>query len=184
MVADLTIITTTINGREELFERAVASVRNQSLMPRAHLHMLDSERKGGAITKNRLIDFADTEWLMILDDDDTLLPNHVEALYSRREEADIIYSYALGDNRYNRPFSAEGLLADSIVSHTALFRRSMFHNLGRFEEKLGYDWLLWKKAHEHGYAFLSIPDITWHYDLALGRPHESLGGLPWATGTD
>jgi glycosyltransferase involved in cell wall biosynthesis len=184
MVADLTIITATIKGREELFERAVASVRNQSLMPHAHLHMLDSERRGGAITKNRLIDFADTEWLMILDDDDVLLPNHVEALYSRRDDADIIYSYANGDNRYNRPFSVEGLLADSIVSHTALFRRSMFHNLGRFEEKLGYDYMLWKKAHEHGYAFLSIPDITWHYDLALERPHESLGGLPWAAGTD
>jgi glycosyltransferase involved in cell wall biosynthesis len=184
MVADLTIITATIKGREELFERAVASVRNQSLMPHAHLHMLDSERRGGAITKNRLIDFADTEWLMILDDDDVLLPNHVEALYSRRDDADIIYSYANGDNRYNRPFSVEGLLADSIVSHTALFRRSMFHSLGRFEEKLGYDHMLWKKAHGHGYAFLSIPDITWHYDLALGRPHESLGGLPWATGTD
>jgi glycosyltransferase involved in cell wall biosynthesis len=184
MVADLTIITATIEGREELFERAVASVRNQSLMPRAHLQMLDSKRKGGAITKNRLIDFADTEWLMILDDDDVLLPNHVEVLYSRRDDADIIYSYANGDNRYNRPFSVEGLLADSIVSHTALFRRSMFHNLGRFEEKLGYDYMLWKKAHEHGYSFLSIPDITWHYDLALGRPHESLGGLPWAAGTD
>jgi len=184
MVANVSVITATITGREALLERAISSVRNQTLMPSAHLQMLDSERRGGAIIKNRLIEFANTEWLMILDDDDTLLPNHIETLYARRDEADIIYSYAEGDNRYNRPFTAEGLYADSIVAHTALFRKSMFEELGRFPEALGYDWELWKKACAQGYRFLSIPVVTWHYDLELGRPHESLGGLPWAAGTD
>lgn len=178
-VVDVTIITATIEGREKLLERATASVREQTLMPRAHLIKPDIRRAGGAVMKNDLISFATTEWVIILDDDDTLRPNHIETLWARRNDADVIYSYADGNNRYNRPFDSELLLADSIVSHTALFRKKLFDDLGGFKVKAGYDWEFWKDAHLAGATFLSLPVVTWYYDLDEARPHESLGGLRW-----
>lgn len=180
MTADVTIVTATIPGREALLERAIASVRNQTLMPRAHVYKLDEKRAGGAVTKNSLMGIVNTEWVIILDDDDTFLPDHIETLWEQRDKADIIYSYATGNPRYNRPFSVEGLMADSIVSHTAMFKTSMFNQLGGFKIAQGYDYHLWKDAAEAGFTFLSIPKQTWHYDLDESRPHESLGGLLWA----
>lgn len=179
MSADVTVITATIPGRESLLERALSSVRNQILTPKAHMYQLDDKRAGGAATKNRLMDFVRTEWVIILDDDDELLPNHISTLYENREKADIIYSYAKGNGRYNRVFDFDALMNDSIVSHTAMFRAEMFRQLGGFKIAAGYDWELWKNAAQHGFSFLCLPVETWHYDLDEARPHESLGGLRW-----
>lgn len=179
MSADLTIITATIPGREKLLERALVSVRQQTLKPVVHAYKLDEKREGGAATKNRLMDFVKTEWVIILDDDDMLLPDHIATVYEQRDKADIIYTYAKGNGRYNRPFDFDALMADSVVAHTAMFRTKMFHQLGKFKVELGYDWKLWRDAANHGFSFLSLPVETWYYDLDESRPHESLGGLRW-----
>jgi hypothetical protein len=181
MTSKVTVITATIPGREELLERARKSVGEQTVQPHAHLMKLDVDRDGGAVTKNRLSDFVDTEWFMVLDDDDTLLPNHIETLLRHSDNADVVYSYAEGNDRYNRPYSMEELMRDSIVSHTAIIRTSFFRKLGGFPVESGYDWLLWKAAAAGGARFVCVPEKTWHYDLDLARPHESLGGLPWAS---
>jgi glycosyltransferase involved in cell wall biosynthesis len=179
MSANVTIITATIEGREKLLERAVASVRTQTVMPRAHFVIPDLRRQGGAFIKNRLMRLVDTEYVIILDDDDVLLPQHIETLWENRHLADVIYSYSDGNTRYNRPFSSEDLLKDSIVSHTALFPVSLFREVGPFPLVAGYDWEFWKTALAAGRTFHSVPIVTWTYDLDESRPHESLGGFRW-----
>jgi glycosyltransferase involved in cell wall biosynthesis len=180
----ISVITATISGRENLLQRAIASVQAQHYAPIEHLIMLDQNRIGGAKIKNILAARAIGDWLVFLDDDDELFPEHLQKLIFHAADYDVIYSYSSGNTRYNLPFTENGLLVDSIVSHTAIVRKSLFLNVGGFPEENGYDWEFWKRALRLGARFKCIPEATWHYDMDETRPHESLGGLPWQNTTD
>jgi len=75
---DVTVITPTISGREELLEECMASVDAQTMKPAKHLIGLDKNLEGPAVIRNRLAKEVDTEWIAFLDDDDLLMPNHFE----------------------------------------------------------------------------------------------------------
>lgn len=94
--ADVTIAIPTIPGRQDLLRRAVAAVSAQSMQPAALLIYRDEERRGAAYSRNRLLERVRTEWVCWCDDDDSLLPNHVEELVAAQNKsgADLVYSYA------------------------------------------------------------------------------------------
>ena len=75
---DVTVVTPTIPGREELLEQCKESVRQQTMAPVNHIVGLDKDREGPGATRNRLALDVDTEWITFLDDDDTLMPGHFE----------------------------------------------------------------------------------------------------------
>lgn len=185
MNSKVTVITATIPGREELLERARKSVGEQTVQPHAHIIQLDTERNGGAFTKNRLFDFVKTEWFMVLDDDDFLLPQHIETLLNHSEGYDIVGSWHEGrDATYNRPLS-ETIDQNNVlrhgIPHTAIVRSELFSRLGRFVIQTAYDTRFWDDAVKAGARVNIVEEKTWHYDTDESRPHESLGGLPWAS---
>ncbi len=93
MKADVTICTATIPTRQELLKRAIASVENQTLQPQKHLIKLDDKREGHTAMLDAMIAEATTKYIAILDDDDELLPRHIEAIYGAIEQtgADLVY---------------------------------------------------------------------------------------------
>lgn len=93
--ADVTIITATIPTRTELLARGVKSVKAQTLQPAAHFIMEDTEKIGGAAVLDKLLKKVKTKYVAVLDDDDELLPRHIEAIYKciTESDADLVYPW-------------------------------------------------------------------------------------------
>jgi hypothetical protein len=95
--SDVTYVTPTIPGRDELLHRAVLSVAQQR--PPAHgvVVVRDSDRHGAWWARNKGLEQVDTPVVGWLDDDDRLLPNHTGVLIRamQRTGADLVYSYPL-----------------------------------------------------------------------------------------
>lgn len=75
-------------GRDTL-QRAIDSAKNQAKV----LTHIDEHREGAGIVRNALIEKADTEWVSMLDDDDTVTDDYVQRLEEESEkhpEADVI----------------------------------------------------------------------------------------------
>jgi hypothetical protein len=91
---NVTVCVPTIPGREQLLARALASVDAQTARPRRILVVADTERLGAAQTRNRLLRQVRTSWVAWLDDDDELLPNHLQVLIDAANDshADLVYS--------------------------------------------------------------------------------------------
>jgi glycosyltransferase involved in cell wall biosynthesis len=84
------VVIPTIPGRKEMFERALESVQNQTRRPDEIIVETDAQRTGAAYTRNRALDRVESDVIMWLDDDDELLPNHVERLTRVLEKYDVI----------------------------------------------------------------------------------------------
>jgi hypothetical protein len=91
---NVTVAIPSIPGREQLLARALESVAAQTTAPRRILVHTDTERHGAAWTRNRLLRQVRTGWVAWLDDDDELLPDHLEVLIqgANDSQADLIYS--------------------------------------------------------------------------------------------
>jgi glycosyltransferase involved in cell wall biosynthesis len=94
----VTVVIPTIPGRERLYQRAVLSAQAQTYRvvgdSGVQIHVqLDTDREGAATTRNRALAQVDADFVAWLDDDDELLPNHVEVCVDalERERADIAY---------------------------------------------------------------------------------------------
>jgi glycosyltransferase involved in cell wall biosynthesis len=93
---DVTVVITTIPGREDLLKRALDSVMKQLVLP-AYVEVIsDVDRHGAAWARNEVIHRVTTEWIAFLDDDDEFLPNHIRKMLAGANfsGADLIYTYA------------------------------------------------------------------------------------------
>jgi hypothetical protein len=92
---NVTVCIATIPGREDLLARALESVQAQTVTPQRVLVVRDVERRGAWWTRNQLLRQTRTAWVAWLDDDDELLPHHLQVLIDGANEsgADLIYSY-------------------------------------------------------------------------------------------
>lgn len=109
MKRDVTVCIPTIPPREHLLVRALRSVTAQSHPVSALAIALDSNHDGAAVTRQRALDMATTEWVAFLDDDDEFLGYHLEALLRHAEatNADYVYSWfwiAVGEHRFDGVF--------------------------------------------------------------------------------
>lgn len=191
---DVTVITATIPPRAGMLGRCVESVHRQTLKPAAHLLEVDVHRTGAAATRDRLLGRVDTEYVAILDDDDELLPDHLQTLRGAADGHDLVYSHfrysSLGNGGHLEDFY--GLPWDNAHPHqitvTWLARTQALLDVGGFSE--GFDplsnnrdaqgnriaedyWVVLKLA-KAGARILHVPKVTWVYHVGhaptQGRP--------------
>lgn len=177
MTSNVTVITATTPTRGFLLADAIASVAQQTEPVFEHLVSVDLHKGGGAATKNSLISRTRTSWIQILDDDDILMPHHIETLMPHAVDGvDVVYSYAHGENYsgwYNVPFNPKALFENNNISHNAIIRKSLFEKIGPFGPEYGYDWTFWARAIASGATFVCVPEVTWEYRLSPNWLHES-----------
>jgi len=77
---DVTVVIPTIPTRARMLVRAVASVMAQSAPAAAVVIATDADEVGAWETRNRGAAHVRTPWCAFLDDDDELLPHHLEHL--------------------------------------------------------------------------------------------------------
>ncbi len=122
------------------------------------------------------------EYLNFLDDDDILLPNHVETLARRLEDTHYLAAYAIAEEhqivtdrrcppgkrvrrrliRYKQPYNRLLLCyMNYIPIQSIMFHRKVYDELGGFDEQMDLleDWDLWVRYSAH-YDFLYVPTVT------------------------
>ena len=166
----IAVITPTIPSRSQLLIECQQSVRNQvTNIPILHSIGEDTEKIGCGQLRNKLISTLDPsyDWISFLDDDDLMLPNHLNLLSQQCETSDIIYSDCETINWdktwITKPFNLYDLLQRNYIPVTVLMRRSMFEKVNGFAEVFAEDWDLWKRCGKIGARFTYVPQITWQY---------------------
>lgn len=179
--ANITVVIPSIPPRQEMLKRAVNSVLSQTLTPRVISITLDVNGDGACATRNAGLASVQTEWVAFLDDDDELLPHHLEKLLATAYEtgAALVYSPWEGINtegfrRFWRPFDEQ--LRDTLITTqnfipvTVLARVDALQAVGGFEPPSGHrtpvceDWGCWIKLINAGWTFAFHPDVSWRWN--------------------
>jgi glycosyltransferase involved in cell wall biosynthesis len=201
--SDVTVIIPTIPGREDLLQRAVASVQAQQVKPAAIVIELDVNRTGAAATRNRAIETVETDWIAVLDDDDEFLPNHLKVLLrgANVSGADLVFSYAefvggrdplacLDDNGNLQPspiWTPFGTWQEYSLRHlgnfipcTVLMRTALVRQVGGYPEAYQFDATVSRDCEDYG-LLLRLLDAGAKFHHVVGvrtwRYHYHQGNL-------
>jgi glycosyltransferase involved in cell wall biosynthesis len=127
---------------QTLYKAALRSLQMQTMMPAWFYSEVDWDGNGAAETKNSLLSLVTTPWVAFMDDDDELLPRHLEALWEgqRSSGADVVYSWPDGSkgidpapDKFGQPFSVDMLLPNNLIPTTSLFRTATLKSTGGFQ---------------------------------------------------
>ena len=170
-----------IPPRQGMLARAVASVLAQTVPAAALSVAVDLGRQGAAMTRQRALDAARTEWTAFLDDDDELLPQHLERLLSCAEQTGADYLYSWFDvvggtdpfpQHFGQPFDPAHPVATTI---TVLVRTELAQAVGfTRSEPWGEDHQFTLGCVAAGGRVVHLPERTWRWHHHGGN----LSGLP------
>lgn len=188
--------------------RALASVLTQTRQPDEIIVEMDNEGLGAGPTRDKALRAATSEWVAFLDDDDELLPMHLERLiaHAKLTGADMVFPWftVIGGidpfpQHFGRTWSIEDPTQTTI---TFLVRREAALRVGGFIDKepnvdedgvpYGLDDDHDRSGHRAGedfrfvcrlgeqYKIEHLPERTWrwHHWSANGKPGNT-SGMPW-----
>lgn len=197
-MSDITVVIPSIPPRSTLLARALASVTAQTLQPAAIVVEIDHDGDGAPATRDRALRKVTTEWVAFLDDDDEMLPHHLETLARGAEQydADYVYSwyqiFAAGQNlgdqdwvlgHFGKMFDP----ADPVQTTITTMVRTKLAQLVGFSlddsardrlidgQRVGEDYLFTLGCVERDAYIVHIPERTWvwHHDSG------NTSGRPW-----
>src|SRR5574338_709892 len=163
----VSIITPSIPERERYLEELIASVDAQTFKDFEHIWQIDYSRLGCSWMVNHLAEKAKGEWLLIVADDDILLPRCLEILVEHSEDADIVYSPPLvwGSN------SPHFFQSPPFIPSFGLIYKDLWNEIGgyRAEAIREEDRKFWTEAVRLGAKFVRADkEPTWVYRLHEG----------------
>jgi glycosyltransferase involved in cell wall biosynthesis len=169
-----TVVIPSIPPRTKLLSRALASVAAQTEPACAVAIAYDDQKQGAGPTRNRALKMVTTEWTAFLDDDDEMLPNHIELLAkaAKEQEAAVVWPWfeVVGGTDPFPGHRGHQLNPEqpNIFPITTLVRTEYAHLATFTEETITGDWAkddwpFWRTIYEAGGKFLHIPDITWRW---------------------
>lgn len=161
---------------ECLYCRAIPSVLAQTRPVEQVSVAVDHRREGAGPTRNRAKNALSTDWTLFLDDDDELLPHHVERLYGHALEtgADVVYPWFRVVGGWD-PFpqwaetpwdpADPHIFPITVLMRTELARSLDFEAPLPGSQQAGEDWPYWKKINEIA-TISHLPEETWlwHWD--------------------
>lgn len=181
----VTIVVTchTPRVRNGLLARALDSIWKQTHLPDAVSIALDHYHQGAAVTRNKALWMANTEWVVFLDSDDILFPDYLSRVFTEQERtgADVVWPWFTVNGAAD-PFPMHfgrqwNLEEPHIFPITTLVRREIAIKVGGFpmeEPKgkwcLGEDFPFWVKMSQEGAKFHHFPERLWEWN------HKPQGG--------
>lgn len=184
---DVTVAIPSIPPRTHLLARALASVAAQTLPAQNVAIAYDVEKVGAGPTRTRALRQVQTEWVAFLDDDDELLPHHLDTLMccARETGADVVWPWFQVIGGTDPIKCNRGKQWNSAVPHTfpiTTLMRTEVAQMCHFPPPLadagdcsGEDWDFWMQVDRLGAKFMHVNEITWwwHHDSGntSGLPH-------------
>lgn len=177
----VTVVTPHIPTRSFELTRAVASVAAQTVPPDYHVISTDRQHIGSAATRNQALYMVSTSWIAFLDDDDEMLPHHLEVLLQNawRTGASVVYTGCRVLDaqanpipvkeewgRFGHAFDGELLKTKAYMPVTCLVLASLAKQAlfgpPAHEPKSDYDdWGFYLRLLGLGAVFVHVPEITW-----------------------
>lgn len=167
---DLTLVTVTQEKRRGMLPEMVATVADQTVLPAAHVLVWD-RGSGFVASVNRAVSMVDTGYFCLVDDDDLLMPDHVETLVGSLS-ADVVWTWCEVVGRSWNPNSGymPGVLqTQNYIPSNHAFRTQLFHDLGGYRPAGHPDHDLLARAEAAGASFLNVPKVTWTYRFHGGN---------------
>ena len=161
----LTLVTVTLPERSNFRVEMFRTVADQTVLPKAHVVEFD-DGSGFVATINRAVSKVDTEFFVLVDDDDLLLPNHVGTLAGNLV-ADVVWTWCAVEGRDWNPnsgYSPGRLQSVNYIPSNFACKTSLFRELGGYGETPNppdWDWL--RRAETWGASFHNVPEVTWVY---------------------
>jgi hypothetical protein len=176
----VTVITPIAKHHEKQFVRCADSVRKQTIECR-HLHMIDSDGKGPAYIRNKLLEQVRTKFVVFLDADDYLEPTFVyECIKASTPERYVFTDWYEGEVVKSTPKGAFWDTAWHLV--TCLIHTDMMKIVGGFNEKLAAmeDTEIFLKFDQYAYCGTQIKEALVHYtnDGKRSRDARNAGLIP------
>ena len=190
----VTVITAVIPPRAAFLQRSITSVAEQIRRPDAHIVQVDHHRAGGPATLDAAIAAGSTDLVAILDDDDELLPRHLEVCVGAMEAtgADLVYPWfrysSTGDGGHLERWRGVPWVQGRPhqVPITWVARRDAVLDAGGFSggfdprsydvdeqgNRIGYDFHLIRKLDAAGADIRHVDEVTWIYHV---HPFQTLG---------
>lgn len=186
MRAPVTVLTATIPGREEMLSRCVESVYMQTHEVAAHLVMAQSCTEGllpqthVALQLNSLLAAVSTDFVMRLDDDNTLLSDHIAAVSPYFPYYDVIYSFDANEDRPHEDCK-EMVPQEELIYHLSMWNwidgSAVAIRSGLLKMVLGWpisllglpdgvlaeDQACFYNLAKAGARFKCVPEMTWRY---------------------
>lgn len=187
-MSSVTVVIPTIPGREELLQRALASVENETPFGWNTVVQVAEPGEGAAATRNRALEKVDSAWVAFLDDDDEFKPGHITKCFqhARRSGSDIVYPWfdlsvrgkirndldpllINGRPAFGQLFDPKALTKNNFIPVTVLARVDLIRQVGGFpvpgSEAWPHpdceDWGLWLALRNAGARFSHLPERTW-----------------------
>jgi glycosyltransferase involved in cell wall biosynthesis len=187
-----------------LLAQAINSVYTQTLLPDAHIVAMDIDRQGAAVTRQRALMSASTDFVAFLDSDDVFFPKHLEWLLKHQQEteADFVYSWfkviqTFQDGRsrileedpvfpvthYLNPFDPDNPIETTITTlvRTELAKSVGFKQLERGQVNSGEDRYFTLGCLAAGAKISHLVRKSWgwrHWRLPDNSDAGNTGGLP------
>lgn len=184
------VVIPSIPARARLLMRAVASVLAQTHTPDEIIVSVDCQGRGATWNRQHAMEQATTEWVAFLDDDDELLPQHLERLVATAEEsgADMVFPWfhCIGGvdpfpQHFGRQWDRDNPTQTTI---TFLVRRQAALDCGGFVEaddlvdgngyRLGEDFRFVCRLGEK-HRIVHLPERTWRWH----HHGANTSGRPW-----
>lgn len=148
----------------------LGSVAAQTVSPDRHLLEVS---EGPVVPKlNRLIGLVEAGWVVQVDDDDLLYPNHVEVLAGNLT-ADVVWTWCevVGRNwSPNASYQPGRLQAENYIPSNCAIRAEAIRAVGGHREGYGHhDHDLLARLEAAGATFLNVPVVTWQYRFHGGN---------------
>lgn len=139
------------------------------------IKIIKTINQGVAEARNTGIRAAKGKYILCLDSDDIIDVTYIEKaviiLESNPETSIVSYDMQMFGNNSNifryASFDARTLMDDNTISTAAVFRKSVWEDIGGYKTKIGYeDWEFWVNAAEHGHFAFHVPEIMFYYRTA------------------
>jgi glycosyltransferase involved in cell wall biosynthesis len=167
---DLTLVTVTRGLRPDMIVEMHQSVAAQTVAPAAHVVVWD-DGSGYAATVNRAVRMVKTGWFCLVDDDDLLLPNHVELLAANLT-ADVVWTWCEVQGRSwspNAGYQPGVLQGRNYIPANHACRTDLFRMLCGYQPSEHPDHDFLARAETAGATFLNVPTVTWVYRFHGGN---------------
>jgi len=174
----VTLVIPTIPPRTNLLHRAITSACQQA-RPFSDIHIaVDLDREGAGVVRTRGMRTVQTRWTAFLDDDDELLPQHLDVLIRNAEAtgADVVFPWftvAGGTDPFpqffGKPFDPElpHMFPITVLARTELINATAgFREDPEYTDGNGEDWIMWLELVQMGAKIVHVPERTWiwHHD--------------------
>jgi hypothetical protein len=193
----VTVCIASIPIRRDALLRSIASALDQTVPPEAIVVEIDHGHTGAGPTKTRALRKATTEWTVMLDDDDELMPTFVERHLESQAQTGVDVTYAMpyrtdspgghdGCGLHGQPFDPDELRRRSYIHGTSLIRTRLLQISG-FQRPAGSDyddWGAFLALLDHGATFFHLTEQLFIWNISQpsspGQPGNTSGlGERW-----